>query len=316
MARSSWNFVSSLSAVSLVALGALTGGLSGCQGFTDLQDLELARAEARYVPTELGATLGVALMDAREYSAVSAEAQAAWINGEPMNEDGCANVGIVDGMSSTDLTGAVRFDFPNCDGRSGSVIVSQELDLDMGDIGDLPEGDLPPGEEPDLPDGTEADVADALDPTAIEDGSVGITYAGYTNGLLRTSGAMLMTEEGDAGTLDADLRLAALDYEGDIDVSGDWIEMADGLATRLNVTGAFVSVTGVEWTVMANNVVFQPGCMDGLGGSLTLVHDNPHGRVTVEALFDATCDGCATLLVNGEEQATSCFGDGTNIGGF
>ncbi len=316
MARCSWNLISSLSAASLAALGLASSGLAGCQGFNDLQDLELARAEARYVPTELGATLGVALMDARQYGDVSAEAQAAWINGEPMTEDGCANVGIVDGMSISDMRGAVRFDFPNCDGRSGSVIVSQEFDVALPDLGDGAGGELPEGEEPELPPGTEADVTDAFDPTAVEDGSVAITYAGYRNGLLRTAGTLSMTEEGDVGTLDADLRLAALDYEGDIDVTGDWTEMADGLATRLDVTGDFVSVTGVEWTVIANNVVFQPGCMDGLGGNLTLVHDNPLGRVTVEAIFDATCDGCATILINGEEQASSCFGDGTNIGGF
>jgi len=312
----SWNTVSSFSAFTLAALGIATSGLTGCQGFADLQDLELARAEARYVPTELGATLGLALMDAREYGAVSAEAQAAWINGEPMTSDGCADVGIVDAMASDDLTGAVRFDFLDCEARSGAVIVSQELDFEMPELPDGSNGDAPDGEEPELPDGTEADITGALDPTASEDGSVGLTYANYTNGLLRTNGTMLMTEDGDEGTLDADVTLGALDYEGDIDVSGDWVEMADGLATRLNVAGEFISVTGVEWTVVANNVVFQPGCMDGLGGSLTLVHDNPHGRVTVEAQFDATCDGCATLLVNGEEQATSCFGDGTNIGGF
>lgn len=318
MARCSWNFVSSLSAITVAGLGLVTTGLTGCQGFNDLQDLEMARAEARYVPTEIGATLGVALMDAREYGAISAEAQASWINGEQPQADGCADVGIVDGMSADDLTGAVRFDFPQCEGRSGSVIVSQELDFEVPDYTDLPEGEMPEGEVPEgeFPPGTEADFEDALDPTAIEDGSVAITYAGYKNGLLRSAGVMAMTEDGDVGTLDADLRIGALDYEGDIDVTGEWTEMADGLATRLNLSGTFNSVTGVDWTVVANNVVFQPGCMDGLGGDITLVHDNPHGRVTVQAVFDATCDGCATLYVDGEEQATSCFGDGQNIGGF
>jgi len=320
VARCSWNLVSSLSAITLAALGAVT--TSGCQGFNDLQDLELARAEARYVPTELGATLGLALMDAREYGAQSAEAQAAWINGETPTADGCASVGIVDGMAIDDLSGAVRFDFPQCEGRSGSVIVQQDLDFEMptyeGEYpeGEYPEGEWPPEGEGEFPPGTEADFADALDPTAIEDGSVAITYAGYSNGMLRTSGAMSMTETGDVGTLDANLRIGALDYEGDLDVSGEWTEMADGLATRLSLAGDFTSVTGVEWTVVANNVVFQPGCMDGLGGDVTLIHDNPHGRVTVQAVFDATCDGCATLYVDGEEQATQCFGDGTTIGGF
>ena len=318
MARCSWNSVSSLSAITVATLGLATSGLSGCQGFNDLQDLELARAEARYVPTELGATLGLALMDAREYGAVSAEAQAAWIAGEPMTQDGCASVGIVDGMTSTDLSGSVRFEFPGCEGRSGSVLVDQDLDFEVPDYTDLPEGELPGGELPEgeFPPGTEADVAGALDPTAIEDGSVAISYIGYSNGLLRTAGSMRMTEDGDVGTLDADLRIAALDYEGDLAVSGQWTEMADGLATRLTVAGQFASVTGVEWTVVANNVVFQPGCMDGLGGDVTLVHDSRAGRVTVKAVFDATCDGCADLYVDGQKQATSCFGDGTTIGGF
>ena len=295
----------------LVFSAAVLSGLSGCEGFSQLQDLELARGEARFVSTELGATLGVAMADGREYSAASAEAQIAWTDGAPMTQDGCAAVSVVDALG-TDGTGAVRYDFGACSGRQGAVVVAQEV---------VREGGAPTGSQggqgasgPEMPPGSEADSG-LLQDLEASSASFQVIYSGYENGALRISGHLDMSEDGDVGTVEAQVTLGALDYIGEVDAAGTWVETADALGTRTSVSGTFVSATGVEWSLVADNVVFQPGCLDGVGGQLSLIHDSPVGRVTAITTFDEVCDGCANLEVDGEDYGRTCFGDGSMIGG-
>jgi|GEM_PF-2100280 len=309
MYSSSFDVVGTAGATLLAALGlAMT---SGCQGFTDLQDLELARGEATYAATEVGATFAVALSEAQRFTQASIDAQVAWNLGSPVTQEGCATVDVHDGVGAEGI-GRVRYDMSPCPSASGSVVVDQEF------IFTPPEGtgggEGFPGDPPDLPPGTEADytIGDSL---ADADSAVQVLYAGYDKGLLRAAGTLSMSERQGAGLLAAQVTVGALDYEGTLDVDGDWSHVTEGLAARMSFAGTFESATGVGWTIVADNVVFQDGCMDSLGGELLMVFDNPAGRVTVETVFDDICDGCADLYVDGVQMGESCFGDGTTIGG-
>lgn len=307
----SFDVVGSAGAALLAALGLAT--VTGCQGFTDIQDLELARGEATYASTEVGAVFAVAMAEAESFGKASVEAQVAYSMGSPITEAGCATV-MVDDSADPDGRGIVSYDMSPCPSASGSVIVAQQFELTPPD--GLPDGG---GDQstapPDVPPGTEADynVGVAIGQA---DASMDVIYGGYSNGLLRATGSLSMTEEGGQGLLDAMVTVGALDYEGRLDVTGEWSEVSDGLAAQMSFAGNFESATGVQWTVVADNVVFEPGCMDGMGGELLMVFDNPAGRVTVETVFDDVCDGCADLYVDGEKMGESCFGDGATLGGL
>jgi hypothetical protein len=309
----SFDVVGSAGAALLAALGLATA--SGCQGFSDLQDLELARGEAGYASTEVGAVFAVAMAEAENFAQASVDAQIAYSLGSPITQEGCATV-AVDDAADPDGRGIVRYDLSPCPSAKGSVIVAQEFQLTPPD--DLPGGGGGGGQSTDLPEvppGTEADYNAGV-AIAEADASIDVIYAGYSNGLVRATGSLSLTEEAGAGLLDAMVTVGALDYEGHLDVTGEWADVSDGLAARMSFDGSFESATGVEWTVVADNVVFEPGCMDGLGGELLMVFDNPAGRVTLETVFDDVCDGCADLYVDGEKMGESCFGDGMTLGGM
>ena len=280
-------------AFTTASLFIATTTLVGCQQFSDLQDLELARGEAEWLPAELAATFGLALSEGQNYSERTTEhlvdAEAGW---EPSPTD-CGSVVVADALGA-DGRGVVQYAYGGCEAQAGVVTVSQEISLT------IPEN-VPP-----------QDLSDEL---LIADTSVTIEYSGYENGLLESSGEMTLTEEGDVGGLSIGMEVGALDYRGALEVDGDWSEMADGLASRTSVVGGFQSATGVTWTVVADNLLFS-GCMEPTGGELQMIFDNGLGRVRVDATFDSVCDGCAQLSIDGEPKGETCFGDGQTIGGF
>jgi energy-coupling factor transporter ATP-binding protein EcfA2 len=307
--KTDFDVVGSAGAALLAALGLALG--SGCQGFLDIQDLELARGEANYASTEVGAVFAVAMAEAENFGQLAIDAHVAADLGAPITHEGCANV-VIDDAVGADGSGVVRYDLSPCPTSSGSVVVAQRFEFTPPDS--TSGGDGSAGDPPEVPPGTEADytVGGAIDEA---DASMDVVYGGYSNGLLHATGSVSLTEVGGEGDVAAAVRIGALDYEGRLNVTGEWSDVSDGLAARMSFAGTFESATGVDWTVVADNVVFQPGCMDSLGGELLMIFDNPAGRVTVETVFDDVCDGCATLYVDGEEIAESCFGDGTTIGG-
>lgn len=308
----SFDTVGSTGAAILAALGcALT---TGCDGFYDYQDLEIARGEATYVSTELGATFAFALAEAQRFTDASVEAQVAYEMGSPLEYEGCATVQVADAVG-LDGNGTVAYDLSGCPTSSGAVTVAQQFDLALPPGGGGSDGSGGYGGEvpPDVPPGTEASVQGNAIATA--DASAQVVFAGYHAGNIGVLGHMAYGHADDGGTIESGVTVTALDYRGRLDMEGEYDTINDGLATRMSFDGAFESSTGLDWTVVADNVVYQPGCMDALGGELLMIFDNPAGRVTVETVFDDTCDGCAALYVDGEQVAESCFGDGTTIGG-
>ncbi len=306
----SFDTVGSAGAAILATLGcAFT---TGCDGFYDYQDLEIARGEASYVSTELGATFAFALAEAQRFTDASIEAQVAYEMGNPVEYEGCATVQVANAVGF-DGNGTVAYDLSGCPTSSGAVTVAQQFDL-----GPPPEGGGSGGyggeAPPDVPPGTEASVqGDAI---ATADASAQVIFAGYNAGNIGVVGHMAYEQADGGGTIESGVTVSALDYQGRLAMEGEYDVVSDGLATRMSFDGDFESSTGLDWTVVADNVVYQPGCMDALGGELLMIFDNPAGRVTVETVFDDVCDGCAALYVDGEQVAESCFGDGTTIGGM
>ena len=311
MRFSNYDTVGTAGAAVLAALGLLAS--SGCQGFYDLQDLELARAEATFVPTEIGGTFAFAFGEAVRFSEVALEAQVAESLGAPLTEDGCLGIDVFDAVATTqaDGSGEVRYDLTQCPDESGGVLVAQTFDLSPPELPDG--GEEFPGDVPDVPPGTEANyTSDAI---ATADARSQVVFDRYEFGMVGATGSLSVDTSLDGGALESNVLVSALDYRGRVAVAGDWTPVSDGLAARLNITGTFDSVADNTWTVVADQIVFEPGCMDGLGGELTAYFENGAGRVTVKAVFDAVCDGCSDLYVNDEFTGRSCFGDGATIGG-
>ncbi len=312
MRISNYDTVGTAGAFLLAALGFLTG--TGCQGFYDLQDLELARGEASFIPTEIGGTFAFAFSEAARFSEVALDAQVAQSMGAPLTEDGCLGINVLDAVATTqtDESGEVHYDLSRCPDESGGVLVAQHFELlppEMPPGG----GEGYPGDIPDVPPGTEANYT--TDAIATADSSHHVVFDRYAFGMVGATGSLAMETSLDGGTLESNVLVSALDYRGRVTLAGDWAPVADGLAARLDVTGTFDSVADNTWTVVADKVVFEPGCMDGLGGELAAYYENSAGRVTVKAVFDDVCDGCSDLYVNDEFAGRSCFGDGATIGG-
>ncbi len=140
-----------------------------------------------------------------------------------------------------------------------------------------------------------------------------VSYVGYREGSLEMTGGMtfgggVAGQGTGGGTLSTSVAVSALDYSGALNAEGTWSsgQAADD-SRMLSFVGQFTSATGLQWTVIADNVEMVPDCGDAVGGQLTAIYENDLGSVEVTALFDDVCDGCASLVVNGVEQGQTCF---------
>jgi len=299
-------------------LGAALLFASGCS-ISDSVDLELAREEARFVPTELVATLGFAVSQAQSYGEDALIAQNDFARGMPSDEARCDSVAITDAVGD-DGQGTVLFDFAECPGRNGRVHVAQDIADPLLDGGDLPDGwdgegwdgDPPDGWEGDFPDGSQASVE-----AAPADESVTVTFQGYSASLLEVRGAVGVEGDLDRGTLGARVGLAALDYDALASVHGTWARRLDAPGKWVSLGGTFSSMTGVEWDVRADALGLPDGdeCLDAQGGTVTAVFENSAGRTEVVAVFDESCDGCADITVDGYDRGRTCFSADDLVGG-
>jgi hypothetical protein len=276
---------------SLLALSAALGlALSGCATIDEAKDLEMARGEGRYVPVELIGSLALGVMRAGDYGTYSSVVHQSYSAGDPITSDGCASVALVDGMG-TDGEGTVVYDFGPCSARDGRVQVTQRVNSDL----------LDEERDENFPqDGWEDTDGDGI-PDSLPPGSDDVDLDG-----LSMSGSLGANEE-VSGPLTADLAVEAWNYATDVQVDGSWKYGQGGETRRLSFTGQMQSATGLDWTVMANNVELSPGCMDATGGEITAVFANGMGEVTVTARFDSVCDGCASIFVDGEAAGRVCL---------
>jgi hypothetical protein len=309
---------------SLLALSAALGlALSGCATIDEAKDLEMARGEGRYVPVELIGSLALGVMRAGDYGTYSSVVHQSYSAGDPITSDGCASVALVDGMG-TDGEGTVVYDFGPCSARDGRVQVTQRVNSDLLDEerdenfpqdgwedtdGDGIPDSLPPGSDDVDLDGLSPDELDSLLGGSAD---IEVSYSDYREGMLSMDGALsmsgsLVADEEVSGPLTADLAVEAWNYATDVQVDGSWKYGQGGETRRLSFTGQMQSATGLDWTVMANNVELSPGCVDATGGEITAVFANGLGEVTVTARFDSVCDGCASIFVDGEAAGRVCL---------
>jgi hypothetical protein len=309
---------------SLLALSAALGlALSGCATIDEAKDLEMARGEGRYVPVELIGSLALGVMRAGDYGTYSSVVHQSYSAGDPITSDGCASVALVDGMG-TDGEGTVVYDFGPCSARDGRVQVTQRVNSDLLDEerdenfpqdgwedtdGDGIPDSLPPGSDDVDLDGLSPDELDSLLGGSAD---IEVSYSEYREGMLSMDGGLSMSgslgaNEEVSGPLTADLAVEAWNYATDVQVDGSWKYGQGGETRRLSFTGQMQSATGLDWTVMANNVELSPGCMDATGGEITAVFANGMGEVTVTARFDSVCDGCASIFVDGEAAGRVCL---------
>ncbi len=307
-------------AVTLAASAALFA--SGCGEIGQLVDLETAHNEAVYVPIEVAGTLALGVVRAQDYGLYSSVVHQSYSSGQPITEDGCIGIALLDGIEA-DGEGAVRYDFNGCSSQAGAVRVAQSVELPTLDDearDELPEdwtdsdGD---GIPDDLPEGAgDLDPSDLLSGDTLRDllstgADVEVVYDAYSEGLLSMEGSLglrggVQGEEA-GGELDADLAVSFLDYSGELDAEGSWRLGDSEAGQRLSFTGDFISSTGLTWTVITDHVELVAGCMDGIGGQMTAIFENPLGTVEVTARFDDECDGCAAVVVDGVEQGEVCF---------
>ncbi|MEE2828861.1 MAG: hypothetical protein VX498_06715 [Myxococcota bacterium] len=315
--------------IGLVLATAL--GLSACSTIDELKDLEMARGEGRYVPVELVGTLAMGVMRAGDYGAYSSVVHQSYSVGDPITSDGCIDVRLIDGIGN-DGEGKVFYDFQPCPNQTGWVQVTQRvLPEGLGDEArdELPEDDWVDSDGDGLPDslppGSDDVDWDGLSEDAINDllgGSADaeVVFNQYREGLLSMNGSLSMSggvdlETGESGgLLEADLRVEAWHYAGDIQASGDWSYEPETQSRSFSFIGDFVSATGLPWTVLASNVEITPECVDATGGEITAMFENGQGAVTVTARFDSICDGCANILIDGESQGRTCLPDAINPG--
>ena len=289
----------------------LSLALAGCSAESVI-DLESARNEARFVPAELVGTLGFAVSQAQNYGERAVVAQNALALGISPDEEDCSAVSVTDAILDDGL-GSVLFDFNRCPDRAGRVHVDQEADLsalpdgwEQWD-GEGWDGDLPDGWDGDLPnDGSQASIDP---PAAADESSFSVNFAGYSVSIVDVRGAVAVTGDTQGGEVGAHVGISALDYNALASVSGEWSTMANEPGRWVSFGGRFNSMTGVDWTVVGDNLGFLNGgeCLDAVGGTVTAIFENEAGRTTVVATFDDVCDGCANVEVDGQDQGEACF---------
>ena len=132
---------------------------AGCGNFEDLIEMESAYNEARYLPIQVIAVMGVGLGLGFQYSAMTGDVLAADLNETAYQSPDCS-VASVDEKVTPTGSGEVKFDLNNCESQSGLVTISQgattlpDLPDTLGGI-ELPDpADIPtdPSEiDPDMP---------------------------------------------------------------------------------------------------------------------------------------------------------------------
>jgi hypothetical protein len=300
-----------LTAAALCAMATLyVFAFAGCDTVDELVDIETAENEAIYIPVEVAATLALGVTRAQDYGAYSSVVQHSYSVGQPITTDGCIGIDMLD-LVDGDGSGSLRYDFAACSGQGGAVQVAQTVVLDGQPAGDDWEDMLNEDYEGELPEGgAPEDLRDLLETS----GDVEVSYQGYSEGMLEMNGVMAFSggvaggDEADGGSLSAQVQVAALDYSAMLRADGTWSSGPSSDDSRLlSFSGEFVSATGLTWTVIARNVEMVPDCADAVGGELTAIYNNDMGRVEVTARFDDVCDGCADLVIDGQERGKTCY---------
>jgi len=299
---------------------ALAVALTGCSAEAVI-DLENARNEARFVPAEAVGTLGFAVAQAQNYGERAVVAQNAFALGASPDEGGCSAVSVTDAILDDGL-GSVMFDFNACPGRNGRVHVDQESMLELPDgweewdqsDWDSWDGELPDGWEGEVPDGWGGPQASVEMPQS-ED-NFNVRFTDYSVSLVDVRGAVGVDGDLDGGEVGAHVGISALDYDALASVHGRWSPMQNEPGKWISFGGEFRSMTGVTWTVVADNLGFLDGgeCLDAVGGTLTAVFENEAGHAEVTATFDDVCDGCAEVEVDGIAQGEACFSASDLVG--
>lgn len=303
--------IETFSAMTLCA--AATGCISLFAGCSPMIDLETARAEAQYMPVEVAATLALGISRAQDYGAHSVAVHSSYSNGTPITHDGCIGIALTDDLA-IDGVGELVYDFGSCGSQSGLVQVNQTITYSLpdgqtaDDFADENNNGIPDEFENGGMDGSGVDTE--VTPTT----NLNVTYNGYKEGLLKMSGGMAMAggvlEADGGGDLAAAMTVSALDYSTTVTADGTWASSpANPDAQLLSFAGSFTSATGLEWTIVAENVEMAPGCNDAMGGQLTARYSGSAGDVEVIAVFDDVCDGCAHLIIDGVSQGQACFPD-------
>tara|TARA_B100000029_G_scaffold291910_1_gene285476 strand:+ start:161 stop:1231 length:1071 start_codon:yes stop_codon:yes gene_type:complete len=182
---------------------------AGCEGVGALVDIETARAEARYVPIEVVAVMGLGLGMAFQYGSQTGEVLAAQLQGQSVPQGDCYSIDVVNPVD-LEGNGAVAFDFAQCESRGGSVTVHQgkttlpEIPALPGSEGrddgiEIPtDGSIPEGLPEDLEglqDLTEEELQELVD--SILEGSasaaVGVVYDDYNESLLNIEGGITLS---------------------------------------------------------------------------------------------------------------------------
>ena len=295
---------------------------TGCS-IDSVIDLENARNEARFVPAEVVGTLGFAVSQAQNYGERAVVAQNAFARGVDADDEGCSAISVTDDIEDDGLA-SVLFDFAACPGQDGQVQVDQASTLpalpDGWENWDQDDWDSWDGQFPDgwndgsLPGGEQASVEL---PAGLEeeDGYV-VRFADYSVSIVDVRGAIEVSGDANGGEVGAHVGVAALDYDALMSASGSWSRMENEPGKWVSFGGSFNSMTGVEWTVVADNLGFLDSeCQDAVGGTLTATFDNEAGRSSVTATFDDVCDGCANVVVDGIDQGEACFSASELVGG-
>ncbi len=299
------------------SLIALT--LAGCSAEAVI-DLENARNEALFVPAEAVGTLGFAVAQAQNYGERAVVAQNALALGNSPDEEGCSAVSVTDAITDDGL-GSVMFDFNSCPSREGRVHVDQESALELPEGWDEDDwenwdGDLPDGWENDVPDGWGGDERASVDMPETRD-NFNVRFTDYSVSIVDVRGAVSVDGDSTGGEVGAHVGIRALDYDTLASVHGRWTPMVNEPGKWISFGGRFSSLTGVQWTIVADNLGFMEGgdCLDAVGGEVTAVFENEAGRTEVTATFDDVCDGCAAVAVDGIDQGEACFSASDLIGG-
>ncbi|MCP4870755.1 MAG: hypothetical protein GY898_18795 [Proteobacteria bacterium] len=298
----------------MILCAIATGYVFIFSGCSPVMDLETARAEAQYMPVEVAATLALGISRAQDYGAHSVAVHSSYSNGTPITQDGCIGIALTDDFA-IDGVGELVYDFGACGSQSGLVQVNQTVTYS------LPEGqsaeDFADENDNGIPDEFENGGMDGsgLVGEITATANINVTYNGYKEGLLNMSGGMalaggVLDSDGTGGDLAAALSVSALDYGTTVTADGTWAASpANPDAQLLSFAGSFTSATGLEWTIVAENVEMAPGCNDAMGGQLTARYSGEAGDVEVIAVFDNVCDGCAHLIIDGVSQGQACFPD-------
>ncbi len=257
---------------------------AGCAG-GQLADGEMARAEGRYLVMETMVALALGLEQADHYIELAAPLATQGATGvENASEDNCYAAELIE---SEQLGGAVRVDFRDCPNETGTI------ELSVG--AELPQG---------LPDGLPDDVArEELPPGSVV---YGLSMQDTVRYGVLLEGLMGIEQTPESESLRTDLSFDFLDYTGNLAVAGP-VERTE-TTTSVTMVGTFSSVGGLDWEVQGSNLVVADGCKGLKSGRLEAHFSNEQVvDVTVVAEFDGSCDGCASVQIDGVEKPRVCI---------